>query len=243
MIRTRIPALLVSAALAVSMAGCASDETDPGTSPTPTTTLSAADRADAALLPYEEIEPVAPGTVSEASGAYTAEADLISAPWGQFTICSRVGKSDDAKPSVVEPGALAAAWTFGTAGAAQVDQYAIVYADEAAATAAVERARADAQACDEAFTSNPEFVGEPPDVTLGTVPDTVEGFRVTAVFRPSDDAVSTVMRAGDTVHYMRFRELSAVEPEPGESEKNPDTALDPAWTEALIGQAAANLVS
>ena len=65
---------------------------------------------------------------------------------------------------------------------------------------------------------------------------------MTAVFRPSDDAVSTVMRSGDTVHYMRFRELYAVEPEPGESQKNPDTALDPAWTDALIDQVAANLV-
>ncbi len=242
MIRARVPALLAAAALMVSMAGCASEGTDPGTSPTPTSTLSAADRADAALLPYEEIEPVAPGTVSDSTGTYTAEADLISAPWGQFTICSRVGKTDDATPSVVEPGAVAAAWTFGTAGASQVDQYAIVYADEAAATDAVERARADAQSCDEAFTNNPEFVGEPPEITIGEVPDTVDGFRVTAVFRPSDDAVSTVMRSGDTVHYMRFRELYAVESEPGESEKNPDTALDPAWTEALIDQAAANLV-
>ena len=50
------------------------------------------------------------------------------------------------------------------------------------------------------------------------------------------------MRSGDIVHYMRFHELYAVESEPGESEKNPDTALDPAWTDALIDQAAANLV-
>jgi hypothetical protein len=143
---------------------------------------------------------------------------------------------------VIEPAAVAAAWTFGTAGASQVDQYAIVYADEAAAADAVERARIDAQACDQAFTDNPEFVGEPPDITIGEVPDTVDGFRVTAVFRPSDDAVSTVMRSRNTVHYMRFNESYAVETEPGESEKNPDTALDPAWTEALIDQAAANLV-
>ncbi len=104
------------------------------------------------------------------------------------------------------------------------------------------RARTQAQSCDEAFTTNPDFSGEPPSVTIGEVPDTVDGFRVTAVFRPSDDEVSTVMRSGDTVHYMRFRELYAVESEPGESEKNPDTALDPAWTDALIDQAAANLV-
>ncbi len=185
---------------------------------------------------------MAPGTVSDATAAYTAEADEISAPWAQFMICSTVGKADEGPPSVVEPGAVAAAWTFGTAGAAQVDQYAIVYADESAATEAVTRARTQAQSCDEAFTTNPEFTGEPPTTTIGEVPGTVDGFRVTAVFRPSDDVVSTVMRSGDTVHYMRFRELYAVESEPGESEKNPDTALDPAWTDALIDQAAANIV-
>jgi poly(3-hydroxybutyrate) depolymerase len=99
MIRARVPALLAAAALMVSLAGCASEGTDPGTSPTPTSTLSAADRADAALLPYEEIEPVAPGTVSDSTGTYTAEADLISAPWGQFTHCSRVGRPMTPSPA------------------------------------------------------------------------------------------------------------------------------------------------
>jgi hypothetical protein len=242
MIRTRVPALLSAAALVVSMSSCASDEGDPGASPAPTSTLTAVEQAQAALLPAQEITPVAPGTVSDATAAYTAEADQISAPWPQFMLCSRVGNADEGPPSVVEPGAVAAAWTFGRAGAAQVDQYAIVYADEAAAKVAVAQARTQAESCDEAFTSNPDFAGEPPDVTIGGVPDTVEGFRVTAVFRPSDDAVSTVMRAGDTVHYMRFNETYAVESAPGESEENPDTALDPAWTDALIDQAAANLV-
>ena len=64
-----------------------------------------------------------------------------------------------------------------------MDQYAIVYADEAAATEAVTRARTQAQSCDEAFTTNPEFTGEPPTTTIGEVPGTVDGFRVTAVFR------------------------------------------------------------
>jgi hypothetical protein len=231
---------LVAAIVVVT--GCASGDSEPGASPSPTSTQTAVERAQAALVPAEAIPPVAPGTVSEASGAYTAEGDQVSAPWAQFMICSTVAKADEAPPSVVEPAAVAAAWTFGTAGASQVDQYAIVYSDEATAEEAVTRARGQAQSCDEAFTSNPEYVGDPPTVAIGEVPDTVEGFRVTAVFRPSDDAVSTVMRSGDTVHYMRFRELYAVETEPGTSEKNPDTALDPAWTDALIDQAAANLV-
>lgn len=183
-----------------------------------------------------------PGTVSDATSPYTAEGDQVSAPWAQFMTCSTVGKADEGPPSVVEAGAAAAAWTFGTAGAAAVDQYAIVYADESAATEAVTKARTQAQSCDEAFATNPDFTGDPPTTTIGEVPGIVDGFRVTAIFRPSDDEVSTVMRSGDTVHYMRFRELPAVESEPGESEQNPDTALDPAWTDALIDQAAANLV-
>jgi hypothetical protein len=226
----------------VLVTGCGSGESDPSTSPAPTPTQTAVERAQAALVPADQIAPVEPGTVSEMTGAYTAEAEQVSAPWAQFMICSTVGRADDGPPSVVEPGALAGAWTFGTAGAAQVDQYAIVYADEAAATDAVARARTQAQSCDEAFTGAAEYVGEPPDVTIGEVPGTVDGFRVIAVFPPSEDAVSTVMRSGDTVHYMRFRELDAVSDEPGESLKNPDTALDPAWTDALIDQAAATLV-
>ena len=180
--------------------------------------------------------------MGEPSGAYTAEGDQVSAPWPQFMICSTVGKADEGPPSVVEPGAAAGAWAFGTAGASQVDQYAIVYADEAAAKDAVTLARTQAQSCDAAFENNPDYFGEPPSVAIGEVPDTVDGFRVTAVFRPSEDSVSTVMRSGNTVHYMRFQELYAVAPEPGTSLKNPDTRLDPAWTEALIDQVAANLV-
>jgi hypothetical protein len=233
-------------AMIVVVTGCASGESDPGASPAPASTQTAIDRAQAALVPAEEIAPVAPGTVSDATATYTAVGDEISAPWAQFLTCSTVGKADEGPPSVVEPGAAAAAWTFGTAGAAQVDQYAIVYADEAAATDAVTRARTQAQSCDEAFTGNPEFTGEPPSTEIGAVPDTVDGFRVTALFTydtvEPKDQVSTVMRAGDTVLYMRFTELPAWESEPGSSEENPDTMLDPAWTETLIGQAAANLV-
>ncbi len=127
-----------------------------------------------------------------------------------------------------------------------MDQYAIVYADEAAALAAVARASTQAESCEVGFSTNPEFTGVPPVTEIGKVPDTVDGFRVTALFTydtidPKDE-VSTVMRAGDTVHYMRFTELTAWEGEPGASEKNPDPLLDPAWVEALIDQAAANLV-
>lgn len=242
--------VVAGAVVALVLGGCASADTgsEDGSSPTATASQAATalERAQAALLPYEQVTPVAPGDSSESTGHYTAEGDQVSAPWTQFMICTSVGKADEGPPSVVEPGAAAAAWTFGTAGAAQLDQYAIAYVDEAAAQAAVTRAQAQAAACDGAFTANPEFVGEPPTTTIGEVPDTVAGFRVTALFSydsaPPQDAVSTVMRAGDTVHYMRFKELPAWESEPGESEENPDTMLDPAWTEAVIDAAAANLV-
>jgi hypothetical protein len=236
--------------LVLAAGGCASDDTaaDGGTSPTAiaSQTASAADRAQSAVLPYEQVAPVPPGEVSESTGYYAAAGDQISAPWTQFMICTSVGKADEGPPNVVEPAAAAAAWAFGNAGAAQLDQYAIVYLDQAAAQSAVARARAQAESCEQGFMANPEFVGEPPTTTIGDVPESVEGFRVTAVFSydsaPPQDAVSTVMRAGDTVHYMRFTELPAWESEPGTSEENPDTMLDPAWAEALIDAAAANLV-
>ena len=53
----------------VVLTGCASGESDPGASPAPTSTQTAVERAEAALVPAEEIAPVAPGTVSDATAA------------------------------------------------------------------------------------------------------------------------------------------------------------------------------
>ena len=53
--------------------------------------------------------------------------------------------------------------------------------------------------------------------------------------------ISTVMRSGTTVHYLRFNEMSATESAPGETTPNPDTMLDPTYVDALITAAAASL--
>jgi hypothetical protein len=53
--------------------------------------------------------------------------------------------------------------------------------------------------------------------------------------------VSTVMRSGPTVHYLRFNEMSATEENPGQTEQYPDTMFDPTYVEALITAAAASL--
>jgi hypothetical protein len=140
----------------------------------------------------------------------------------------------------VEPDALAGAWAFGTTGAAQLDQYAIVYTDEAAAQAAVTRAQAQADDCAALYEENPDYLGDPPETTIGEVPSSVEGFRVRAVFRSEEDAVSTAMRVGDTVHYLRFSP-SGYETESGDEVPDPGGMLDPEWTEQVIEAAAANL--
>jgi hypothetical protein len=73
------------AVLALAIAGCASAEDggSDGTSPsaTPTPSLSALDRAEAALMTSEELPPAPPDTVVDAGLGYTAEGDQVAAPW------------------------------------------------------------------------------------------------------------------------------------------------------------------
>lgn len=233
--------------LALAVAGCSTgdDGGSGGTAaPAPSQTTSALERAEAALMSSQELPPAPPGTLVDAGLGYTAEGDQVSVPWYQVWLCAGTGRPDEGPPRA-EPGAVAGAWGFGRAGVAQVDQYAIVYLDEASAQAAVDRARDQSAMCTDAITGDPEYVGDPPAVEIGTVPSSVEGLRVRAVFSrdsgKSDDMVSTVMRSADTVHYLRFNEMSATEPEPGRTEPNPDTMLDPAYIDALIAAAAASL--
>lgn len=233
------------AVLALAVAGCSAEEPGSdgnGASGSASPTLGAVERAQAALMTSGEVPPAPPGTVVDTGAGYTAEGDQVSVPWVQVWLCAGTGRPDEGPPTAVEPGALAGAWGFGTAGVAQVDQYAIVYRDEASAQAAVARARDQAQMCTDAITGNPDYVGDPPEIEIGVVPSTVDGIRVTATFthqRTPSDMVSTVMRSADTVHYMRVNEMSAVETEPGESEPNPDVMLDPAYVDTLMAAAAA----
>lgn len=246
--RAHIPALGVSVFVLV-IAGCGtggggdSGATSAGAGAS--ATVSAVQHAQAALMTSEEMPPAAPDTLVDAGLGYTAEGDQVSAPWSQVWLCAGTSRPDEGPPTAVEPGAAAGAWGFGRAGVAQVDQYAIAYLDEASAQAAVDRARDQTVMCTDAITGNPEYVGDPPAIELGTVPDSVQGFRVRALFTrdtgKTDDMVSTVMRSGATVHYMRFNEMSATESAPGETTPNPDTMLDPTYVKALIAAAAASL--
>ena len=61
--------------------GAHRSESTPGVSPAPISSLTAVERAVAALLPAEEIAPVAPGTVSDATARRPGRGDQISAPW------------------------------------------------------------------------------------------------------------------------------------------------------------------
>jgi hypothetical protein len=237
------------AMLVLTIAGCSTGD-DPGSGATtpntpPSQTTSAVERAEAALMTSAELPPAPPGTIVDAGLGYTAVGDQVSAPWAQVWLCAGTSRPDEGPPTAAEPGAAAGAWGFGRAGVAQVDQYAIVYEDEASAQAAVARAQAQVDMCTDAITGNPEYVGDPPAIEVGTVPSSVDGLRVRALFTydtgKSNDMVSTVLRSGTTVHYMRFNEMSATESAPGETEQNPDTMLDPTYIDTLIAEAAANL--
>ena len=159
-------------------------------------------------------------------------------------ICSSIAQADEGSPIVVEPGAAAGAWAFGVAdtapqegeGYSQIDQYAIVYSDEAAAAAAVQRAK-DLD-CDAAIKAW-DYTELEWTVATGPVPESVDGFRTTGTFTiPSEDStqdsVSTVMRAGNTVHYMRMSESSG---------GGRDGMLDQEYVERLITAAADNLAN
>jgi hypothetical protein len=241
--------LVVLGVVGCGNGGSGTSTSSPTTTPSPTPTAVALARAQAALLPPEQTPPAPPGTiVRDDVTAYTAQGDEVGSPWSQFMVCPIVTSHPDEGPppaSDVEPDALAGAWTFGLAGAAQLDQYAIVYADEAAAQAAVDRARARADECAGTYTANPDSFGPPPETQVGPVPESVAGFRVRALFTndqgaSQSDSVSTVMRVGDTVHYMRCSP-SGYETATGGDAPNPEQTLDPQWTEQVIQAAADHL--
>lgn len=237
------------AVLALTVAGCATADQggSEGISPsaTPTQSLSALHRAEAALMDSGELPAAPPGTVVDAGLGYTAEGDQVAAPWTQVWLCAGRGRPDEGPPTDVEPGAAAAAWGFGTAGFASVDQYAITYVDEESAAAAVDRARAQAESCADSYANSAEYVGEPPQVEVATTP--LDGVRVRLLFRAgtdeASDEVSTVMRSGTTVHFMRVEELAVLEPEQGQAERNPDFdgMVDPDHVEELVAAAVASL--
>lgn len=238
----------VALALALAMAalgGCGSGGTGSGnraTPPSPTVTQAPLEQAQAALLTAEEIPVPPPSTTVEIPSSHTAQGDQVSAPWPQVMLCSSIEQADEGSPIVVEPGAAAGAWATAVAdtvppdgeGYTQIDQYAIVYTDEPAAQAAVDRAKGlDCDAAIKAWAQE----GLEWTVETGAVPTSVSGFRTTGTFtipreESTHDTVSTVMRAGSTVHYMRVSESSG---------GGRDGLVDQDYVEQLIGAAADNL--
>jgi hypothetical protein len=234
--------LAVSALLLV--AGCSADEdADPAPStaaPTPGPTpesISPTKLAIANLLPVGDVPPAPPGSVVETTGPVRVTGE-IGQPHRQYVTCTllEVPTSDD--PGPLEPDAAGAASSNSIMGVAQVDQYAVVYTDDAAADAAVERARGQAEDCDASFAvHSPDSDAQ---AEVSAAPGAVEGFRVHATYASdgsdaTSDETSAVLRSGRTVLYIRANETGSGQ----NAEEDVDGTLDPAWSDQLV-EAAAN---
>jgi hypothetical protein len=226
------------------LAGCGTgdgtaDQAPTTAVPTPLQTISPTRMAVANLLLAEGVPPAPPGTVVDTTGPVTVKG-VIGEPSRQFMTCTplELPVSDD--PGPAEPDATGAASSSSLIGAVQVDQYAVVYADDAAAQRALGRARDRAEKCDESFAiHSPDARAE---ATISAVPDGVDGFRVHATYSAGDggmtsDEASAVLRSGPTVLYLRANETGSGE----NAGLDADGTLDSTWVEQLIQAAAAHL--
>jgi PknH-like extracellular domain len=225
----------------MAFAGCGTG--DRGTAPTPTPTgqetMSAAKRAIANLLPAAAVPPAPPGdTLVDAMGPFEVTG-VIGEPSRQVMTCTPLEMGMD-DPAPAEPDAAGAASSGFVTGVAQVDQYAVVYTDAAAAQRAVARSRDRAQNCQEAFAVHSP--GAQAEAILSAAPEGVTGFRVHATYSYretgySSDEVSAVLQFGSTVLYLRANEAGAPEGMNWET----DGILDPDWLDQLVTAAAAHL--
>jgi hypothetical protein len=164
---------------------------------------------------------------------------VIGEPSRQVMTCTPLEMLMD-DPGPAEPDAAGAASSGFVTGVAQVDQYAVVYADAAAAQRAVARSRDRAQNCQEAFAvHSPDAQAE---AIVSKAPEGVTGFRVHATYAYQDtgyssDEVSAVLQFGSTVLYLRANEAGA----PQGMKWETDGILDPDWSDQLVTAAAAHL--
>jgi hypothetical protein len=232
---------VVSAVLV--LAGCGAGDGTAEQAPTtavpsvqtvPPTTLAVAN-----LLLAEDAPPAPPGTVVDTTGPVTVKG-VIGEPSRQFMTCTPVEVPGSDDPGPTEPDAAGAASSSSVIGAAQVDQYVVVYVDDAAAQRALDRARARAEKCDESFAiHSPDARAE---AIISAVPDGVDGFRVHATFSAGDggrtsDEASAVLRSGPTVLYLRVNETGSGE----NAGLDVDGILDTSWVDQLMEAAAAHL--
>ena len=237
-------ALLVLAACCSGDGGGAQDPTsqDPTSSAPPTVqpqAISPAKLAVANLLLADAVEPAPPGSVVDTSGPVSVKG-VIGEPSRQVMTCTPLELPVLDDPGPTEPDASAAAASTSVLGVAQVDQYTVVYVDEAAAERAVDRARQRAEACDESFAVHSPDSGA--EAQISAAPNGVEGFRVLATYASGDagatsDEISAVLRHGPTVLYIRANETGSGE----NADEDVDGLLDPTWADELIEVAAAHL--
>ena len=231
-----------AAAALLVLAGCGTGEAGvdpPPVEPTPQQTISPTDLAVATLLPADDVPPAPPGTVVDSTGPVTTTG-VIGEPSRQVMTCTPLELPGGDDPGPAEPDAAGAASSSSVIGAAQVDQYAVVYTDDTAAQRAVDRARERADNCEKAFeVHSPDATAQS---TIAAVPGTVDGFRVHATYASGDtgttsDETSAVLRTGRTVLYLRANETGSG-PNAGE---DVDGTLEPAWADQLIETAAEHL--
>jgi hypothetical protein len=238
------PAGLATAALLLA-AGCAagipSAENEPTTSDrAPQQLVSAPQLAVASLLLADEVPPAPPGSIVDSTGPVTITGD-IGAPTRQVMTCTPLELPDGDDPGPAEPGAAGAASSSSVIGVAQVDQYAVVYVNEATAQDAVDRARELANGCDEAFAvHSPDSNAQ---ATITPAPGTADAFQVHATYdaggpATTSDETSAVLRSGRVVLFLRAAETGSGP----NADQEVDGTLDPEWARQLIVAAAANLV-
>ena len=246
MVRIRIVGI---AAAALLLTACGTSDGDNQATPSPGGTASSTSGpsggvpisprklAVANLLLVQDVTPAPPGSVVNATGPVTPTG-TIGEPSRQVMTCTPVEMLGEGDVGPAEPDATGAASSNAIMGVAQIDQYAVVYSDEAAAQRAVDRSRQRADDCDKAFAVHA------PDAeaaaTVSAVPDIVEGFRVHATFeypQSTSDEVSAVLRKGNVILYLRASETGS-----GENvEEEVDGILDPAWADELVQAAAEHL--
>ena len=239
--RTGAAAGWVVAAVLV-LAGCGaggSAEQGLTTDPTPEQTISPTTLAVGNLLLAEGVPPAPPGTVVDSTGP-VAVTGVIGEPSRQVMTCTPLELPESDDPGPAEPDATGAASSSSVIGAAQVDQYAVVYVDDAGAQRAVDRARKRAENCDDSFAvHSPDARAE---ASVLAAPDGVDGFRVHATYAADEagttsDETSAVLRSGATVLYLRANETGSGE----NAGLDVDGILDAAWADQLVEAAAAHL--
>lgn len=242
--KNHVAVVTATAAALLTLASCGTadegaDQVPTTAGPTAQQVMSPTKLAVANLLLADDIAPAPPGTVMDTTGPVTVKG-VIGEPSRQVMTCTPLELPVLDDPGPAEPDAIGAASSNSVLGVAQVDQYAVVYVDEAAAQRAVDRARERAQDCDAAFAvHSPDSAAK---AEISDPPGSVEGFRVRATYASdesgkSTDEISAVLRHGSTVLYLRANETGSGE----NAGADVDGALDPTWADQLIESAAAHL--